>query len=35
MTEGQPKSHVKIIAKNRRAHFDYHIESRVEAGVAS
>jgi SsrA-binding protein len=33
MTEGQPKSHVKIIAKNRRAHFDYHIESRVEAGV--
>ena len=34
MTEGQPKSHVKIIAKNRRAHFDYHIESRVEAGVA-
>ena len=33
MSEGQPK-HVKIIAKNRRAHFDYHIESRVEAGVA-
>src|SRR5437016_12314709 len=34
MTEGQPKSHVKIIAKNRRAHFDYHVESRVEAGLS-
>jgi SsrA-binding protein len=34
MSEGQPKAHVKIIAKNRRAHFDYHVESRVEAGIA-
>ena len=34
MTEGGAKSHVKIIAKNRRALFDYHIESRVEAGIS-
>jgi SsrA-binding protein len=34
MSEGQPKAHVKIIAKNRRAHFDYRVESRVEAGIA-
>jgi SsrA-binding protein len=34
MSEGQPKAHVKVIAKNRRAHFDYHVESRVEAGIA-
>ena len=34
MSEGQPKAHVKILAKNRRAHFDYHVESRVEAGIA-
>jgi SsrA-binding protein len=34
MSEGQPKAHVKIIAKNRRATFDYHVESRVEAGIA-
>ena len=33
MSEAAPK-HVKIIAKNRRAHFDYHVESRVEAGIA-
>jgi SsrA-binding protein len=33
MTEGE-KSHVKIIAKNRRAFFDYHVESRVEAGIS-
>ncbi|HWE23930.1 MAG TPA: SsrA-binding protein SmpB, partial [Myxococcales bacterium] len=34
MSEGQPKAHVKVIAKNRRAHFDYYVESRVEAGIA-
>src|SRR5207248_239835 len=34
MTEGAAKSHVKIIAKNRRALFDYHVESRVEAGIS-
>ena len=34
MTEGGAKSHVKIIAKNRRALFDYHVESRVEAGIS-
>jgi len=33
MSEGE-KSHVKIIAKNRRAFFDYHVESRVEAGIS-
>jgi len=33
MSEGE-KSHVKIIAKNRRALFDYHVESRVEAGIS-
>ena len=33
MSEGE-KSHVKIIAKNRRAFFDYHVESRIEAGIA-
>ena len=33
MSEGE-KSHVKVIAKNRRALFDYHVESRVEAGIS-
>ena len=33
MSEGE-KSHVKIVAKNRRAFFDYHVESRVEAGIS-
>jgi len=33
MSEGE-KSHVKVIAKNRRAFFDYHVESRVEAGIS-
>ena len=33
MSEGE-KSHVKVIAKNRRAFFDYHVESRVEAGLS-
>ena len=27
------KIHVKLIAKNRRALFDYHVESRHEAGI--
>src|SRR2546421_11442536 len=26
--------HVKVIATNRRARFDYHVESKVEAGIA-
>jgi SsrA-binding protein len=34
MSEGGAKAHVKVIAKNRRALFDYHVESRVEAGLA-
>ena len=34
MSEGGAKPHVKIIAKNRRAFFDYHVESRIEAGIA-
>ena len=33
MSESE-KSHVKVIAKNRRALFDYHVESRVEAGIS-
>ena len=33
MSDGE-KSHVKVIAKNRRAFFDYHVESRVEAGIS-
>jgi len=33
MSEGE-KPHVKVIAKNRRALFDYHVESRVEAGIS-
>jgi len=33
MSEGE-KPHVKVIAKNRRAFFDYHVESRVEAGLS-
>jgi SsrA-binding protein len=33
MSEGE-KPHVKVIAKNRRAFFDYHVESRVEAGIS-
>jgi SsrA-binding protein len=27
------KPHVKVIAQNRRARFDYHVEDRVEAGI--
>ena len=34
MSEGGAKAHVKLIAKNRRALFDYHVESRVEAGIS-
>ena len=34
MSEGGAKPHVKVIAKNRRALFDYHVESRVEAGIS-
>jgi SsrA-binding protein len=30
MSEG----HLKVIAQNRRARFDYHVESKVEAGIA-
>jgi SsrA-binding protein len=26
--------HVKVITTNRRARFDYHVESKVEAGIA-
>ena len=26
--------HVKVITQNRRARFDYHIESKVECGIA-
>jgi SsrA-binding protein len=33
MSEGE-KPHVKVIAKNRRAFFDYNVESRVEAGIS-
>ncbi len=33
MSEGE-KPHLKVIAKNRRAFFDYHVESRVEAGIS-
>ena len=34
MSEAAGKPHVKVIAKNRRAFFDYHVESRVECGIA-
>ena len=34
MSEAASKPHVKVIAKNRRAFFDYHVESRVECGIA-
>ena len=34
MSEGGARPHVKVIAKNRRALFDYHVESRVEAGIS-
>ena len=27
-------SHLKVITQNRRARFDYHIESKVECGIA-
>src|SRR5207253_8703441 len=33
-SEAAGKPHVKLIAKNRRAFFDYHVESRVECGIA-
>src|SRR5207248_7131238 len=32
--EGRRAPHVKVIAKNRRAFFDYHVEDKVEAGIA-
>jgi SsrA-binding protein len=28
------EGHLKVIAQNRRARFDYHVESHVEAGIA-
>ena len=34
MAEEARKTHVKVIAKNRRAFFDYHVEEKVEAGIA-
>ena len=34
MSESGAKPHVKVIAKNRRALFDYHVESRIEAGIS-
>ncbi|TMA18954.1 MAG: SsrA-binding protein SmpB [Deltaproteobacteria bacterium] len=34
MAEEGRKPHVKLIAKNRRALFDYHVEDKVEAGIA-
>ena len=34
MSEAAGKPHVKLIAKNRRAFFDYHVEARVECGIA-
>ena len=32
--EAKGPEHVKLVAKNRRALFDYHVESRHEAGIA-
>jgi SsrA-binding protein len=32
--EARKAPHVKMIAKNRRASFDYHVEDKVEAGIA-
>ena len=32
--EGRKAPHVNVIAKNRRAFFDYHVEEKVEAGIA-
>ncbi len=34
MTRGKDASGVKLIAQNRRARHDYHIEETVEAGIA-
>jgi SsrA-binding protein len=31
--EESRKAHVKVIAQNRRARFDYHVEDSVEAGI--
>ncbi len=28
------EKHVKVITTNRRAHYDYHVESKLEAGIA-
>jgi len=27
-------THLKVVAKNRRATFDYHVEERIECGIA-
>jgi SsrA-binding protein len=32
-SEAAPKAHVKVIATNRRARFDYHVESKIECGI--
>ncbi len=32
-SEGDKKTHIKLVAKNRRALFDYAVESRHEAGI--
>ena len=28
-----PEEHVKVITQNRRARFDYHVESKLECGI--
>src|SRR3982074_874509 len=33
-SEAAPKAHVKVIATNRRARFDYHVERKIECGIA-
>ena len=32
-SEGGGKEHIKLVAQNRKARFDYHVESKVECGI--
>ncbi len=33
MSDAPKKEHIKVITNNRRARYDYHVESRVECGI--
>ena len=33
MSDAPKKEHIKVITNNRRARYDYHVESKVECGI--